>query len=231
MPSSGTYVYAPSLGELTLYAFMLAQLRGPSLVTEHWQSARTAANLLLADWANETPNLWKVDRVQTTLVQGQATYAVDAKTIMILDAYMTIDNGLSDPIDRIITPVSRSEYASYPNKDSQGLTTVFWLDRLISPTVTLWQVPDGTSATYLTYYRVTQVQDAEFTSGQTVDIPYRWFNAFADGMALNLARLWNPQLIPALQPFADKSYARAAKQDTENAAMYVSPQLSGYYRP
>lgn len=210
---------------------MLAQLRGTSLVTEHWQSARTAANLLLADWANETPNLWKVDQVVEPLVGGQATYNVDAKTVMILDAYIQFDDGLADPIDRIITPVSRSEYASYPNKDAEGITTVYWFDRLISPTITLWMVPDGINGTSLVYYRVTQVMDANFTAGQTVDIPYRWFNAFADGMALNLARLWNPQLIPALQPFADKSYARAAKQDTENAAMYVSPMLAGYYRP
>ncbi len=210
---------------------MLAQLRGTSLVAEHWQSARMAANLLLADWSNETPNLWKVDKVTTPLVQGTATYTVDAKTIMILDAYRQLDNGLSDPIDSIITPVSRSEYASYPNKDAQGLTTVYWFDRLISPTITLWQVPDGTSATNLVYYRVTQVMDAEFANGGQVDIPYRWFNAFADGMALNLARLWNPQLIPALLPFADKSYARAAKQDVEGANLYVSPMISGYYRP
>jgi hypothetical protein len=231
MATSNTYAYSPSIGELVLYAFQLAQLRGTSLVTEHWQSARTAANLLLADWANETPNLWKVDLVTEPLVQGKSTYNVDAKTIMILDAYMTIDNGLSDPIDRIITPISRTEYASYPSKDSQGLSTVYWFDRLISPTVTLWQVPDGTSATYLKYYRVIQMQDANFTSGQTVDIPYRWFNAFANGMALNLARLWNPQMIQGLQSFADSSYARAAKQDTENAALYVSPMLSSYFRP
>jgi hypothetical protein len=230
MTTSGTYVYNPSLGEIVLYALNLCQIRSPSIVQEHMVSARQAANLLLADWSNETPNLWKVDLVTTTLVQGQATYPVDGKTVMILDAYVTIDNGTAPPIDRIITPVSRSEYATYPNKEQQGFTTVYWFDRLISPTITLWPVPDGYSAQFLKYYRVTQVEDANFVSGQTVDIPYRWLNAFADGMALNLARLWAPSLIPAIQPFADKSYARAYAQDTENVSFYISPQLSGYYR-
>lgn len=230
MATSDTYAYNPSLGEIVLYAFNLCQIRSTSLVQEHMQSARQAANLLLADWSNETPNLWKVDLVTTTLVDGQATYPVDAKTVMILDAYVTIDSGLAPPVDRIITPVSRSEYATYPRKTQEGFTTVFWFDRLISPTITLWPVPDGTSAQYLKYYRVTQVQDANFTSGQQVDIPYRWLSAFADGMAVQLARLWAPALIPAIQPFADKSYQRAYDQDTENVPLYVSPMLGGYFR-
>jgi len=230
MATSGTYAYNPSLGEIVLYAFNLVQIRSTSLVQEHMVSARQAANLLLADWSNETPNLWKVDLVTVPLVQGQATYAVEGKTVMILDAYVTIDNGTSPPVDRIITPVSRSEYATYPQKTQQGFTTVFWFDRLISPTITLWPVPDGTSAQYLQYYRVTQVQDSNFTAGQTVDIPYRWLAAFADGMAVQLARLWAPALIPAIQPFADKSYARAYAQDVENVPLYVSPILGSYFR-
>jgi hypothetical protein len=230
MATSGTYAYNPSLGEIVLYAFNLCQIRSPSIVTEHMVSSRMAANLLLADWSNETPNLWKVDLVTTPLVEGQATYAVEGKTVMILDAYLTIDNGISPAIDRMITPVSRSEYATYPQKTQQGFSTVYWFDRLISPTITLWPVPDGSSAQYLKYYRVTQVQDANFTTGQTVDIPYRWLNAFADGMALQLARLWAPALITAIQPFADKSYARAYAQDTENVPLYISPLLHGYFR-
>lgn len=230
MATSGTYAYNPTLGELTLYAFNLIGVRNTSLTEEHMVGARTAANLLLADWSNETPNLWKVDQVVVPLIAGQATYAVDPKTVMILDAYMTIDNGLSPPIDRIILPISRSEYATYPNKTQQGFTTVFWFDRLISPTVTLWPVPDGTSAQYLKYYRVTQMEDADFTSGQTVDIPYRWLNAFADGMAVQLGRSWAPASVATNKPFADASYARAYAQDTENTPLYISPMIGGYYR-
>ena len=230
MTSSGTYTFNPTLGEITLYAFNLAGVRNTSLLQEHMVSARMAANMMLAEWSNMGPDLWKVDLVTTPVVQGVTTYAVDPKTIVLLDAYMTIDNGTSPPIDRIVTSISRSEYASYPNKEQQGFTTVYWFDRLISPTVTLWPVPDGTSAQFFKYYRVTQIEDANFAGGQTVDIPYRWLNAFANGMALELARIWNPPMIGGLQPFADRSYQRAAAQDTENAGFFVSPMLSGYYR-
>ncbi len=230
MATSGTYAFAPSLGELVLYAFGLIQVRPTSIVQEHMFSSRLAANLLLSDWSNKGVNLWKVDLVTEPLLEGIATYAVDPSTIMMLDAYVTIDDGVSPPIDRIILPVSRTEYASYPNKEQQGFQTVFWFDRLIAPTVTLWPVPDGSSAQYLKYYRVRQVQDASFTGGLQVDIPYRWYNAFADGLALQLARTWQPSAIPALAPFALESYQTAASQDVETAQYFISPQMGGYYR-
>jgi len=231
MTTSGTYSFDPSLGELTLYAFNIAGLRNTSLLQEHMQSARMATNMMLSTWANKGVNLWTVDLVSVPLVQGQATYSVDASTIMVLDAYMRIDDGVTDPIDRLILPISRTEYASYPNKDQQGFSTVFWFDRLVSPTITLWPVPDGTSAQYLKYYRTRQVQDSNLTNGQTVEIPYRWLEAFADGLAYRLSKIWSPEKAVALKAMADESYNVAAYQDVEQASQYISPQIAGYYRP
>lgn len=230
MTSSGTYAFNPSIGETVLHAFNLVGIRPASIVQEHMSSSRMAANLLLLDWSNMQVNLWKVDLVTVPLVEGQSTYDVDAKTIVMLDTYITIDNGISAPIDRIILPVSRSEYASYPNKEQQGFPTIYWFDRLISPTVTIWPVPDGSSAQYLKYYRVTQVEDAGFASGQTLDLPVRWIPAFVDGLAEQLARIWAPDRIADLRPYAERSYNRAANQDTETASFFVSPILSSYYR-
>jgi len=231
MTTSGTYSFDPSLGELTLYAFNIAGLRNTSLLQEHMQSARMATNMMLSTWANKGVNLWTVDLVSVPLVQGQATYSVDASTIMVLDAYMRIDDGVTDPIDRLILPISRTEYASYPNKEQQGFSTVFWFDRLVSPTITLWPVPDGTSAQYLKYYRTRQVQDSNLTNGQTVEIPYRWLEAFADGLAYRLSKIWSPEKAVALKAVADESYNVAAYQDVEQASQYISPQIAGYYRP
>ena len=236
MTTSGTYTFDPSLGELTLYAFNLCQLRNTSLTQEHMQSARMATNMMLSTWSNKGVNLWAVDLVTTPVTQGVSTYSVDPNTVMILDAYVETINSSSQPIDRIILPVSRTEYASYPNKEQQGYTTVYWFDRLISPTITLWPVPDGTSAQYLKYYRVIQVQDADYASttsggGQTVDIPYRWLEAFMDGLAYRLAKVWNPQMAVGLKAAADESYKIASQQDIEQAQQYISPQIIGYYRP
>lgn len=224
MTTSGTYTFAPSLGEITLYAYQLIGLRPTSLVQEHFESARMATNMMLARWSNQGVNLWAVDLITTPLVAGQSTYNVDANTVMILDAYIVSNN-----IDRIIMPVSRTEYASYPNKAQQGFPTTFWFDRLIAPTVTVWPVPDG-SQTSLKYYRVRRVQDANLANGQNVEIPYLWLEAFADALSYRLARIWAPQMAVALKGQADESYQIAADQNVETAAQYISPQIGGYFR-
>ena len=230
MTTSGTYAFNPSLGELTLFAYNLAGVRNTALVQEHMEAARMASNLMLANWSNKGVNLWAVDLVTVPLVAGQSTYNVDGNTVMMLDAYMVIDDGNADPIDRIILPISRTEYASYPNKEQQGFTTVFWFDRLIAPTVTLWPVPDGTSAQYLKYYRVRQIQDSNLQGGQNAEIPYLWLDAFAYGLASRLAQIWNPPLIQMLKPLADEAYQVAADQNVETAMTYISPMISGYFR-
>jgi hypothetical protein len=229
MATSGTYTYNPGLGELTLYAYNLIGIRNTSVLQEHMQSARMAANMMLSRWANQGVNLWAVDLVTVPLVTGQKTYSVDANTVVMLDTYMQIDNGNGQPIDRLILPVSRTEYASYPNKDQTGFTTTYWFDRLLSPSVTLWPVPDG-SATSLKYYRVRQLQDANLQNGQQVEIPYLWMEAFAYGLAQRLATIWSPDKVAILKPMADESYQIAAQQNVETAQQYISPVISGYFR-
>jgi len=239
MATSGTYTFNPSLGELVLYAYNLIGIRNTAVLQEHMEAARMASNMLCARWSNQGVNLWAVDLVTTPLVTDQATYSVDPSTVMILDAYVQNDDSGAN-IDRIILPVSRTEYASYPNKEQQGFPTVYWFDRLISasrstgsagPTVTLWPVPNTDNGPQsLKYYRVRQIQDSGLTNGQTVEIPYLWLEAFAYGLAMRLAQIWNPAAVAMIKPMADESYQIAADQNVETAQQYISPMISGYYR-
>lgn len=230
MATSGTYNFQPSLGELVLYAFGLAGVRRTAILQEHMADARMAANLMLSRWSNNGPNLWTVDLQTVPLVAGTATYSVPGSTVMILDAYIRNTPSGGDPVDRPITPVSRTDYASFPNKLSEGFPTAYWFDRLISPTVTLWQVPDDTLTYELRYYRFRQVQDAGFASGQNVEIPYLWLAAFAVGLAEWLAMTYAPDKVAALSARAQVLYEEAMEQNVENVPLYLTPGLSGYYR-
>jgi hypothetical protein len=203
-------------------------IRGTSLLQEHMEAARMASNLMLGRWSSQGVNLWAVDLVTVALVQGTATYNVDANTIVMLDAYVTTGTGTS-AINRVIMPISRTEYASYPNKTQQGFPTTFWFDRLLAPTVTLWPVPDGNEVS-LSYYRVRQVQDSDLANGQTVEIPAYFLEAFAYGLAHRLATIWAPDKVQMLKPMADEAYAIAASQNIETANTYISPQISSYFR-
>ena len=228
MTTSGTYIFNPSLGELVIYSYNMIGIRGTSLLQEHMEAARMASNLMLGRWSSQGVNLWAVDLVTVPLVQGTATYNVDANTIVMLDAYVTTGTGTS-AINRVIMPISRTEYASYPNKTQQGFPTTFWFDRLLSPTVTLWPVPDGNEVS-LSYYRVRQVQDSDLANGQNVEIPAYFLEAFAYGLAHRLATIWAPDKVQMLKPMADEAYAIAASQNIETANTYISPQISSYFR-
>ena len=230
MTTSGTYNFNPGLSDLTVYAYQLIGVRPTSLVQEHLTSARMAANMLLSRWSNQGVNLWAVDLVTTPLVTDQATYPVDPNTVTILDAYVVNDQ-TGENIDRIILPVSRTEYASYPNKEQQGFPTVYWFDRLLNPTVTLWPVPNvNNGPSTLKYYRVRQLQDSVLQNGTQVEIPYLWMEAFAYGLAQRLATIWAPDKLVIIKPMADESYQIAAAQNIETAQQYISPMLSGYFR-
>ena len=228
MTTSGTYNFSPSLGEIVLYSYNLVGLRGTSLLQEHMESARMAANMLLGRWSSQGVNLWTVDLETIALVQGQTTYTVPSNTVVMLDAYVTTGTGTS-AINRLILPISRTEYASYPNPLQQGFPTTYWFDRLISPSVTLWPVPDGNEVSF-SYYRVQQIQDSNFTNGQQVEIPYYFLEAFVYGLAQRLAMVWAPDKVMMLKPMADESYAIAAAQNIETAQQYISPMISSYFR-
>jgi hypothetical protein len=230
MATSGTYTFNPGLGELTLYAYNLIGVRNTAVLQEHMEAARMSTNMMLARWSNQGVNLWKVDLVTQNLTTGTATYNVDAKTVMILDAYI-VNNQSGQNIDRLILPISRTEYASYPNKDQQGFPTVFWFDRLLSPTVTLWPVPNTSNGpTQLKYYRVVRVEDSNLQNGEQVDVPYLWLEAFAYGLAYRLAKIWAPQMAATIKGDADEAYDIAARQNVEQAQQYISPVISCYFR-
>lgn len=226
--TSGTYNFSPGMGEAVLYAYGLCGIRPTQLVQSHFETARMAANLLLGRWSSDGVDLWAVDLQQVPLIQGCSTYQVPSNTIVILDAYYTINNGVTE-IDRIMLPVSRTEYASYPNKQQQGSPTVFWMDRLLSPTVNLWPTPNGQQACFK-YYRLRQSQDANMTGGQGVEIPYYFQDAFCLGLAYRLALSWAPDKAPVLKPLADEAWAIASRQNVESANIYISPVISQYFR-
>jgi len=229
LATSGTVAFNPAIGALTLYAFSLCGIRRTAILQEHMADARMAAGLMLTSWDNDTPNLWRVDLVTETLVEGTATYAVDPSVIMVLDAYIRTGEG-DTQTDRIIWPVSRTEYAAYPNKELQAPPTSFWFDRLLSPTITMWPVPDGQQGYELHYYAVFQTQDANLANGETADVPPRWLDAFSWGLAARLAVSYAPDRAVALDAKAKEALEIARQQDVENTPMYLAPAIGGYYR-
>jgi hypothetical protein len=229
MATTGTYNFNPGAGELGLYAFNMLGVRRPDINDQHLADLRIAANLVISEWANRQPDLWDISQTSVSLTQGTATYSVPANVVMILDAHIETVQGTT-PTDRVVTAISRSEYSSYPNKQDQGPPTVYWFDRILAPTFTLWPVPDGNGPYAFNYYYVSRGQDVSLTGGATVDVPFGWLRAFAAALAAELAPAYAPEREAVRRADAERSFLLAAAFNVEQVPFTIAPNLSGYFR-
>lgn len=138
--------------------------------------------------------------------------------------------------DLVVTPISRTEYANQPNKLMQARPTTFWFDRLINPTLTVWPVADNNGLYTLYYYAMTQIEDFNMQGGTTLDLPARFLEAFAAGLAEKLAWKYPPPpqtgvTIQMIKMRADEAWDWASRQDDEQQVnLFMTPGLGSYYR-
>jgi hypothetical protein len=226
--TSGTYDFNPANSALIAQAFARIRVRRPEISTQQIQDGIVELNALFSMMNNEGPNLWTVDLQSIPLVEGSATYSVPSETIQILDVFIRFG---SPATDRILAPISRTEYASLSNKTTEGFPSQFWFDRTISPTITFYLVPDGNGPYVAYYYRYRQIQDSKFPGGQVAEVPNRWIDAIIAGLAYRMARIYAPDLEQMRKADADEAWQKAAAQDTENVPLHIVPGVDSYWRP
>jgi hypothetical protein len=225
IPAPPAAAFAPTLSELGIDIWERVGVQANQLTVTHLASMRRSMNLVLARWANRGVNLWRVAQSSVTLQQGVATYPLAITVIEMLDSYISATNAS----DRVITPVSRATYAALPNKLTQGMPTIMWFDRTITPSVTLWPVPDGSATYTLNYFTLSQVGDMDPAMGQTPAIPYRFLEAYCAGVAAMLAQKYtDPQRAIALDGYAKETFSEATMEDVERVTSTLVPDFSGY---
>jgi hypothetical protein len=219
--------FTPALSELALDAWERVGKQAGDLTVTHINSMRRSMNLVLARWANRGINLWRVAQVSLPLLPGVATYTLDPATIEMLDTYISTSYaGITT--DTIITPMSRDTFAALPYKLQPGRPLLYWFDRTITPSVTLWPVPD--IAYTMPYFAFSQIADADAASGNAANLPYRFLEAFTAALAAHLAIKWaDPQRAEALDAYADKTWEEASDEDREKVTLSMAPDFGAYF--
>ena len=224
MATSGVANFNLDLAEIVEEAFERA---GGELRTGYdLRTARRSLNLMFADWANRGINMFTFEQGTINLVPGTATYNLPTDTVDLLEHVIRTGAGVeSTQADLTITRISVSTYATIPNKLQQARPIQIWVERLDTPRVTLWPVPDDSQAYQLVYWRMRRIQNAG-DGVNTMDMPFRFIPCMVAGLAYYLA-LKVPGAMERLQVLKmqyDEAWDLAAGEDQEKAAIRFVPR-------
>lgn len=182
------------------------------------RTARRSLNLMFADWANRGINMWTVEQATITLTQGQATQTLTADVVDVLEIVLRRSN-----TDFEVERISRGEYATLPNKTTQGRPSQFYFDRQILPVINLWAVPEN-STDQLVYYYVQRIEDADALVN-TTDMPFRFYPCMVAGLAYYIAMKRAPERIQLLKSVYEEEFQRASDEDEDRVPLKLQPSM------
>jgi hypothetical protein len=233
MATSGTTAFDLPLTDLVAEAFERAGSESRS--GYDLRTARRSLNLLLVDWANRGVNLWTINFNTLVLTPGVPTYVLPDPMVDLIEHVIRTPQG-ANPSDLTISRISISTYATIPNKTSPGRPIQILVSRgTISGTtpsdsgvtVTVWPVPDTASTYTLAYWFLRRMQDAGPTGTNSQDIPYRFLEPMAAGLAYMIAMKIPEGLprIPMLKQAYEEVWQRASDEDREKAPVRFIPRI------
>tara|TARA_B100001093_G_scaffold183445_1_gene176090 strand:- start:77 stop:622 length:546 start_codon:yes stop_codon:yes gene_type:complete len=176
-------------------------------------------NLMFADWANRGLNLWTVKEANFTVTQGTSSYSLAADVVDVLEVVVRRNS-----TDFEVQRISRSDYATVPNKTTQGRPSQYYLDRQITPVMYLWSTPEN-STDQVRYYYVRRIEDAD-TLVNTTDMPFRFFPCMVAGLAYYMSMKRAPDRIQMLKTVYEEEFQRAADEDQGRTPLKLQPNLS-----
>jgi hypothetical protein len=194
------------------------------------KSSTRSLNLMLAEWANRGLNQWSIKEKTVDMVKDTKTYNIDSTNatapIDVLDVFIRETVG-QDATDIPMTRLSRAEYAHITTKSTTGKPNQFFINKQLTPTISVWPAPDK-SSTYTIHMNVlTRMDDAD-AGANTLDLPFRFYPCLAAGLAYYLSLKRAPERTQMLKALYEEEFARALAQDEDRASFRVSPSLRSY---
>ena len=224
MATSGVANFNLDLTEIVEEAF--ERVGGEMRTGYDLRTARRSLNLMFADWANRGINMWTFEQGSIALVAGTATYDLPADTVDLLEHVIRTGAGsASTQADLTITRISVSTYATIPNKLQQARPIQVWIERLNTPRITVWPVPDNSQPYTFVYWRLKRIQNAG-EGVNTMDMPFRFIPCMVAGLAyyLSLKVPGGTERLGILKQQYDEAWDLAASEDREKAAVRFVPR-------
>jgi hypothetical protein len=200
-------------------------------------SARTSLNLeLVVSWGNAGFNFWELASGTINLAATSpptTVYPLPANIVTVTEVWYSQVNafGVGSNNDRLLTPMSRGEYAAISNKMVAGQPNRYWYEMLATPQLNIWQPPAVGAPTYvLNWYGLRQVQDANLPGGETPDVATRAIDALCAGLTRRLAEKFKPDQLEAKTAIFKDAWDLLVRRDQEPGNIQFRADTSGYTR-
>ena len=115
---------------------------------------------------------------------------------------------------------------SIPNKTTTGRPNQFFLDRLNTPILKLWPVPENATDVII-YDALTRIDDAD-TPTNTLAVPFRFYPCLAAGLAYYIAVKRAPNRVQILKGLYDEEFDRALSEDRDRASFNIIPAQASH---
>ena len=219
MATSGTYTFRPDVDEIIVEAWERCGIDAQQLTGYQARLSRRSLNIMFADWATRGVNYWTTVETTLALTQSDNTYTLAVGTVDILSAVVRRSSA-----DTTMTRMALTDYNALPNKTTEGRPTQFFFDRQYTPQIYLWPTPENSTDT-IVYWALMQIEDVT-SSNEDTDIPYRWTDAMAAGLAMRLYTKLptiDANRLAMLQAQAITSFSNAATDEGERATLRIVP--------
>lgn len=229
MATTGTFITDPNLAAYADEAVERAGLDLEEIVTQHLISIRRSVGFILSRWSNKGHRQW-------TFTQTLHTVAIDENVFDLPEGTIDVQTVVlrRDGVDTEMYPISRSDYLIIHDKTLTGRPDRYFIDRrrdtpgdLVPPQMFYWLSGENTTDIIIVN-SYGQIED-QGNAQNTLDIPFRFQEAFVSALAAKIAQKYNPGRFGELAGEAEVYWKEADDEDHESAPMILSVNYDRFY--
>lgn len=226
MATTGTFIANPTLAEHTDEAVERAGINPESLSGEQLISIRRSMVFAFSKWSNLGHKQWKFTRFTFNPVSiGQTEFDLPAGTMWVQTAVHQRSG-----VDTEMYPISREDYSILHDKDLVGRSDRYFVERrrddLVSNPVRVFLWPAVERLTDIMVFDIWQQYEDPGNPRNTLDIPYRFYDAYAAELAKRVAQKYKPERFKELKAEAMEAWDEADDEDRDLAPLIISANYS-----
>lgn len=212
-PLTARDIVKQALQELSIYA------PGEDPEASEMADAIVRLNAMLKTWQTQG-NLFRETTADITTTAATASVTLAAGIRNVNSARYV----QSATVDRLLFPLTRTDYLSIPNKTTAGPPSSYYVSRQRDAAVLyLWPVSATVATLRVDYSRIIEtVTDPS----ETVDIPEEWQGAVISGLASEIAAMFgstriDPQTVARVDAKAARLYAQMLDADRPDSYRFT----------